>query len=1262
MGNVELTAHWDVNSYDLTYKVDGQVAAPVERYEYNEAIVMRVAPTKAGYTFSGWSQTLTHMPAEDTTITGTFTANTDTAYQVVHKRQTLTGTYDDEDLWETDNLTGTTDTNTNGEPKTTYTHFTAKSFSQVNINGDGSTVLVIEYQRKSYTVTFNLDGGTPPIGSQSVLYEGTVNKPADPTKTGYTFSNWRIESTPNNWTVYNFETPVEKGFELKAFWTAKGDTAYTVVHHTQKDTLDGYVEHSQVPMTGTTGHDTEASSIAITGFEAQAFSQLPIAGDGSTVVNIYYDRSEYTVSFNTQGGSAAPASVNQKYGLTIAKPADPTKEGYVFNGWATSAQGTEAVVWPYTVSKSETLYAIWEPATDTSYTVRHAFENKSNPDQFDIVMTYDEDKTGTTGAPAVAEPKVFVHFNHKDTEEKTIAADGSTKVIVRYTRKSYTVSFNSDGGSAVSSQSVKFEYKASEPAAPTKTGYTFNEWQKFDSGTNDWVTYQFTAEVIGDIQLKATWNPVQVPVTFNVNGGTLAGLVVTQNFPYDGKITNPGNPTPPVGYTFKHWALSGSEEGYDFNNTTINTTNQITLVALYSKITPTLTIGGTHAANVAAFINDSTTPYNPLTDTIEYGDTVKLVFTYDDTNYDASLTVNDHSTSFTNKKHEFDIYEDTTVAFALTHKKVTVTFNTQGGSAAPAAQTINKGGKASEPAKPTKDYHKFSHWATTIGGVTSFDFNSAVNESMTLYAVYNKDKYTVTYNVDHVTVTLDDLDNTPVASGSQVERDLVIVITPKTIPGQELVKIEVEVNAIKTVLAHPYNHTVQADVAIIATFQVVPIPTQQITFNVTLAESIDASFVPSTIYLVYNDNISEAKALVKDGDVYTIVEELEAGNYSYNYYYVNQSGKYETLADEFTKEARTLNVGSVAATVEDEIVAWNYLVTGKAKVTINTQDRTYQYLPEDRRDTIYIVGNIPGKNWVQGDQTLLMTHGQDNNYSITLVLPKGYALEYKYVRGSTNRDWELYEGKLNRPNRTITLSNDNEQTINDTKLKADPDESRRQIDDWHEYAFLQPENRALVTFNVTLSQPLPSFLEDQLRVVGDIPLYSEWDRNDPNLRMTKQGNVYSVTIEVPIDMVNSISYKYSLGRQDIYYENRASDRTFTPNSATITITDNDIVWGDYVNGLSSLEGKEVRLVKFSVNDVSSSNMYVTGTFENVNWNATLLKMSKNTSTNRFEFDMWLENNSDPYSYKYTKDSGTYEGGSDRTLLGDATTTEDTWQN
>ncbi|MBQ3001518.1 MAG: InlB B-repeat-containing protein, partial [Bacilli bacterium] len=71
---------------------------------------------------------------------------------------------------------------------------------------------------------------------------------------------------------------------------------------------------------------------------------------------------QFTVSFNTQGGSLIAAQkVNS--GATVVKPANPTRNGYSFEGWFTESACTTAVDWTKTITADVTYYAKWKEST-----------------------------------------------------------------------------------------------------------------------------------------------------------------------------------------------------------------------------------------------------------------------------------------------------------------------------------------------------------------------------------------------------------------------------------------------------------------------------------------------------------------------------------------------------------------------------------------------------------------------------------------------------------------------------------------------------------------------------------------------------------------------------------------------------------------------------------------------------------------------------------------------------------------------------------
>ena len=201
----------------------------------------------------------------------------------------------------------------------------------------------------------------------------------------------------------------------------------------------------------------------------------------------------------------------------------------------------------------------------------------------------------------------------------------------------YTVTFDSAGGSAVTAQTIEAGQKATKPADPTKSGYDFKGW------TLNGSAYDFNSAVNGDITLVATWEQQQVvptvyTVTFDSNGGS---AVTAQTIEAGQKATKPADPTK-SGYDFKGWTLNGS--AYDFN-TAVN--GDITLVATWetipaghtcdikpvAKVEPSCTEGGKEAyykcEGCGKFYEDAL-GVKEITDLANWGNLPKLGHTESD--------------------------------------------------------------------------------------------------------------------------------------------------------------------------------------------------------------------------------------------------------------------------------------------------------------------------------------------------------------------------------------------------------------------------------------------------------------------------------------------------------------------------------------------------------------------------------------------------------------------------------------------------------
>ena len=198
-------ARFTINQHTLTWNLNGgkvttagTVAAkdaegsPSGLVDYKATITAPVV-AKTGYTFKNWGVAVAAtMPDNDLTYTAVWTPKTNTAYTVKHFKQNLDGTYP-EDPAETDNLTGTTDACVTPAVKT-YDGFISPSTQTAQITGNGAMVVSYQYARRTYTLTFDANGGTCSTASADVKHGATLTLP-EATREGvgnisYEFAGW----------------------------------------------------------------------------------------------------------------------------------------------------------------------------------------------------------------------------------------------------------------------------------------------------------------------------------------------------------------------------------------------------------------------------------------------------------------------------------------------------------------------------------------------------------------------------------------------------------------------------------------------------------------------------------------------------------------------------------------------------------------------------------------------------------------------------------------------------------------------------------------------------------------------------------------------------------------------------------------------------------------------------------------------------------------------------------------------------------------
>ena len=131
-----------------------------------------------------------------------------------------------------------------------------------------------------------------------------------------------------------------------------------------------------------------------------------------------------------------------------------------------------------------------------------------------------------------------------------------TNCYAKWTPKQYTISFDSDGGSAVAPITQDYGTSVTAPVNPTRTGYTFIDWYK-GSENSPYVFGKMPAE---NITLTAKWTINTYAISFDSAGGSAVRSITGH---YGDKVVAPAAPTRD-GYSFEGWFRDGDSKPYEF--------------------------------------------------------------------------------------------------------------------------------------------------------------------------------------------------------------------------------------------------------------------------------------------------------------------------------------------------------------------------------------------------------------------------------------------------------------------------------------------------------------------------------------------------------------------------------------------------------------------------------------------------------------------------------------------------------------------------
>ncbi len=424
-------------TYNAEFYVDNKLYRTVAT-EVDAQIVAPEAPTKEGYTFTGWNPEVGVMGVEDVRFDAKFSAGT-VGYKVETYVMGLDGNYGDA---ATENKSATTGETVSVTPEARE-GFTVAGDSVLSgtVLADGSLVLKVYYSRNQYKLSVD--------GAESMVYYGAAISVAEPTKAHETFNGWdpALPETMPAHDVTVVSTWIKDDADYTAYNAAKAvaeakqqeenyDKKYTA------ETRNALAEAIKTVVPEGLKYDEQETIDAATTAINDAVAGLELMTYNAT---FYVDGTEYRV-------------VPTKVGEQIAKPGDPSKTGYVFTGWdpEVGVMGVEDVRFDAKFSAGEVSYTVetYVMGLDGEY---GAAETKNVP--------------ATTGEEVTLTPDAREGFTVAGESVLTgkVAADSSLTLKVYYSRNQYKLTV--DGA-----ESMVYYGAAISVAEPTKENETFNGW------------------------------------------------------------------------------------------------------------------------------------------------------------------------------------------------------------------------------------------------------------------------------------------------------------------------------------------------------------------------------------------------------------------------------------------------------------------------------------------------------------------------------------------------------------------------------------------------------------------------------------------------------------------------------------------------------------------------------------------------------------------------------------------------------------------
>ena len=322
---------------------------------------------------------------------------------------------------------------------------------------------------------------------------------------------------------------------------------------------------------------------------------------GNIYYTYYYLVNTYSVRFNSNGGTGTMPDQSFSYGVEqTLSPNTFTRRAYTFAGWATATTGNAVYTDEQRVKNLTAdnnglvnLYATWAPET---YTITYNAQGGS------VTGTYTTSYTVETpvGLPNAIKPGYSLigwrangagnwgEMSYGVAASVPAGKYGNVTLSAQWSAITYYVSFNGNGATSGSMTDQTFQYeetRALTANAYQRTGYTFAGWALTSTATA--VTFKDKASVSNltttadeTVTLYAVWTAISYDIVYNTDGGTIKDTTYTSKYSIADTVRLPAQ-VEKTGYTFGGWKPSASVGNWNAQTTY----NGLQTAGLYGSIT-----------------------------------------------------------------------------------------------------------------------------------------------------------------------------------------------------------------------------------------------------------------------------------------------------------------------------------------------------------------------------------------------------------------------------------------------------------------------------------------------------------------------------------------------------------------------------------------------------------------------------------------------------------------------------------------------------